>query len=315
MSRARDELRSARLLLDDALVSEAALASAPVRITLGSRPVPSGLMRRLQARKLRSGRLGYLTDTVPALMEARRAVLGDAAAGPPRALVWTGQFPAAGDDPGRGAERLLRAHEPLTAAGLPHLLAVRPRASDGRPLEQPEIDALVELRRAGTEFALAGLDGRPRGDRGELEDLPAAEIGERLERAAGELAEATAIRPAVLAPVAERLGWRDWHALAEAHDVVLGGPAAVGTFGYHHTPLWRGDAVWMPAYPPFHGPATSALDGLRELDRRGAAIWTPVALRWEHEEPPALADFAREAAGWAASWPDFLAAVARSAAA
>src|SRR5690606_34586260 len=109
--------------------------------------------------------------------------------------------------------------------------------------------------------------------------------------------------------------WRQWETLSTRYDVVCGGEASVAGFGFHDTPLWRGQAVWMPAYAPFDGPADGALAGARRLAEAGASVWVPVVLHAVDEAQAgweAVRRFAREAAKWAVPWEDFLDAVRAS---
>jgi hypothetical protein len=264
-------------------------------------------------------------------MAARRAVLGPAAEGPPRLLVRVDAFPhpLAWDEPERrGTEAFRRAHAILAEAGMPYLLSVRPRVarrpldprgSEHRALAGDELELLADLRRDGVAFAAQGLDHRTRRraarHRSELAGLSKTALGEHLDLIEGELREA-AIAPAVFAAPFDRFDWRQWQTLAARYDVVSGGGGpSVGGLGFHDTPLWRGDAVWAPAYPPFYADAGTALGGARRLADAGAAVWVPVVLRWDHEADAgwtALERFAREAAGWASDWETFLAAVRMS---
>lgn len=282
-----DERRSRRLLfareLEDGTVREGDLARAPVRAAVFGRRVPSRISRAYQQRLMRRGRLSYLGETLPAVAAARRAVLGDAAAPePPRLLVRLGPFPGAD-----GA-----ALRELAEGGLPYLLAV----DAARPLTDPELEALAELRRAGVVFALHGPAG-------ELAGRSVDALNEALAALEERLADHAAIRPDVLvAP--DRLNLRVWKPLAERYSVIAAGPGAVSHMGYHGTPLWRGEAVWMPAYPPFHGDPAGAAAAARALDGAAAGAWVPAAV----DAGPA----ARELAPFAARWEDFLEAVRRS---
>jgi hypothetical protein len=53
--------------------------------------------------------------------------------------------------------------------------------------------------------------------------------------------------------------------------------------GFHAGPSWRGNAVWLPSYPPLHGPAADVLPAVRELLAAQTSLWIPVTLRWDHE--------------------------------
>jgi hypothetical protein len=330
----RDSERSRRLLfapeLADGTVRPADLARSEVRDATLSRRVPAGLTRAYQRRLMRRGGLGFEEATVSRAMAARRAVLGERAEGPPRLLVRVDTFPhpLAWDEPERrGTEAFRRARAILAEAGLPYLLSVRPRVarrpldpreSADRQLTDDELEELADLRRDGVAFAAHGLDHRTRHRsprrRSELGGLSKGALTERLDRIEAELAEA-AIRPEVFAAPFDRFDWRQWEALAARYDVVSGGDPSVARVGYHDTPLWRGDAVWAPAYPPFYGSAADALAGARRLADAGAGVWVPVVLHWDREADAGWRDlerFAREAARWAVDWETFLAAVRAS---
>lgn len=329
-----DTDRSRRLLfapeLTDGSIRPADLARAPVREAVRSRRIPAAPSRAYQRSLMGRGRLSYESETVRRAMAARRTVLGERASGPPRLLVRLDAFPhpLAFDDPRRyGTERFRAVHALLAEAGLRYLLPVTPRVSrrpldprdrGHRRLDDAELELLTELRRDGVTFAAHGLDhrtrrGRPR-RRSELSGRSKAALGERLDLAAAELAEA-AIRPDILVPPFDRFDFGQWETLAARYAVIGGGPHSVGRLGYHDTPLFRGAAVWAPAYPPLHGAAAEALAGVRRLVEQGAALWVPVALDWGRESDAGLADLgrlAREAARWSMDWEDFLTAVRAS---
>ena len=329
-----DERRSRRLLfapeLESGRVRAPELARAEVRAALATRRVPSLPSRALQRVLMHRGSLTYEGTTVESLMAARRAVLGDDAAGPPRLLIRVDEFPhyRAWDEPRRyGTDAFRRFHSILTEAGVPYLLAVParvshepldPRGRESRPIDDHEASELADLRRDGVEFALHGLDHRTRRRsaraRTELGRRSLTELDERLGQAEEQLAR-VAVRPEVLVPPFNRFDWRQWPVLAKRYSVVAGGPESVGRFGWHDTPLWRGDAVWMPAYPPLYGRAEDAAGAVGRLAGRGAALWVPVVLHWGWEADSGwegLERFARAAAPYAAPWRSFLDPVAAS---
>ena len=190
-----------------------------------------------------------------------------------------------------------------------------PRGQDWRPLDDGELEQLAELRRDGVAFGAGGLDHRTRRGaarrRSELAGLRNEALAERLDLAAEELA-AAAIRPDVLVPPWGRFGWRQWPELAKRYSVIGGRRESVGTFGYHDGPLWRGEAVWMPAYSPLHGTAAEVLAAVRRLEELGAALWVPVVLDWGRETDAGLDDLAELAGRMAplsTDWEVFLDAV------
>lgn len=326
-----DERRSARLLFAPerlaGRIDDGALERPDVRAALSSRRVPSAPGRLVQRLLVGRGALGYERSTVGALSGARRAVLGEAAAGPPRPLIRVDEFPhSQGFDArdGHGPELLRRLHATLTEADVPYLLAVSPRVArdyldprqtESRPLSDAELELLAEVRRDGVTFALHGLDHRPRRTdprrRAEWEGYSAGELEQRLGLALEELA-AAAIHPRVLVPPFNRFDPHRWDVLARHFDVVCGGPESIARMGYHHTPLFRGDAVYLPAYAPLYGRGAEVAAALARLREQRAALWTPIALHtgWEARDGGAgLRALAREASGLDGSWSGFLDAV------
>jgi hypothetical protein len=329
----RDSQRSRRLLfspeLADGVLRPSQLARAEVRAAVPSRRVPSALSRRYQRSLMARGALRVEGETIARAMAARRAVLGDAADGPPRLLVRAGSFPhpLSDEDPARyGTERFRRFHATLADAGMRYLVAVAPRvaqrpldprASGDRPLRDDELELLTDLRRDGVAFAAGGLDHRTRkraaAKRTELGGLSRRALDERLEQADAELA-AIALRPEVLVPPYDRFAWHQWDALAARYAVVAAGRGSLDSMGFHDAPLWRGDAVFLPTYAPFDGPAADVLAAVRGLAERGAALWTGVVVDWPTEAGGEdLARLATQVAAWSSDWEAFLAAVRLSA--
>jgi hypothetical protein len=332
----RDEIRTAGLLFGEelalGLVEPEALRIPAVLRTVRSHTVPSPLSRRFQERQLRRGRLSWQRHSLEPRMAARRAVLGDAALGRPKLLIRVDAFPhvTALDDPGRHPVADAAAfHAIMRDAGVPYLMSVTPRVPR-RPLEPQldewrehtgeERDLLAELRRDGVSFGVHGLDHRTRSANprryGEFGGGKRKETEERLDTALAVLRD-EALHADVFVPPYERFGAACWEAFAERFDVVCGGPPSVGTMGFHQTPSWRGDAVWMPAYAPLHGSPAEVLPAVRELVERQTSLWIPVALHWDQ----ALADGGhalRElcavlaADELARSWEDFLLAAGAS---
>jgi hypothetical protein len=209
-----DERRTAHLLFDAELASgtlvAADLDTPDVREAVARKRVPSRPARALQRRLLKHGRLSWREHVAEPAMAARRALLGEAAAGPPRALV-----------------------------------------------------------------RIAGAPVHPR-------------VG--------------------VAPAALERG--DYAALAERHDVVCAGPDVVSAMGFHPSPQWRGDAVWLPAYPPLAGTAAEVLAALEELERDGISLWVPAVVL--DVEESALSRLAAGTGSVAREWDRFLAAIDRA---
>ena len=329
MSRAADERRSAALLLGRA--SGDAAASPEVAAAVRSRGVPPAPVRILQRLAMKRGRLGYEDDVLEPMARARRAAQGTAGEGPPRALVRVDEFPRAGahDAPDTVAE-MMRFHEILRRAGVPYLIAITPRVARdyldpagaaSRPLRDDEVEALAALRADGVEFALHGLDHRTRRSEprrhSELCGLDPAALASLLDEGLETLAEAGVEAP-VFVPPFNRFDARQYPALADRFDVVCGGPETVALLGFHGTPLWRGEAVYLPAYPPLYDRSGPLLGALRRLAGRRPGVWLPLALHlpWEADDgwrdlealAPALAEVA-------VPWGEFLDEVAASRAA
>jgi hypothetical protein len=326
-----DERRSARLLFADELargeLQPAALKRREVRRAVRSRRVPPRPLRLAEALALKRGLLGYERNVLGRLATARRAALGDRGAGPPRLLVRMDEFPhaRARDLPERyGTDAFLRFHEIMRSAGVPYLLAVVPRPShsyldpradgDG-PLTADERAALARACRDGVEPALHGLTHRTREAtarrHSELAGLDAARLGDLLDRGMAELAEAS-LEPRVFVPPFNRFERHQYPVLAERFDIVCGGPESVAQFGFHATPMWRGDAVYLPTYPPLYGTAEAIEPALRRVLAAQPGTWVPVTLHlgWEVDRGwTALERLAQTMARHALPWSELLGAL------
>ncbi|MGD9695155.1 MAG: DUF2334 domain-containing protein [Thermoleophilia bacterium] len=319
----RDELRSAALLLgagaDPALLREAAASPA-----LRSRRVPPLAGRIRQRMAMRHGHLGYLADCAEPMAVTRRMVLGDDADGPPRVIVRVDEFPTAGAYAGPGTvEDLAVFHEILRVAGVPYLMAVTPRVArdyldpagrESRDLRDDEIDALRRIADGGTTMALHGLDHRTVDPRprhhSELTGRAAADLDLLLERGQAILRD-LGIETPVFVPPFNRFDAEQYDVLARRFEVVCGGPESVMLLGFHGTPLWRGDAVYLPSYVPLYGRASVVQRGVADLVARRAAVWAPVTLHlsWEAEDGwDPLRRLADAIAPFSASWDEFIAA-------
>ncbi len=318
----QDTARNARLILGGTRP-----ASRRVRRVLRSRPVPPFPVRVAQRVAMKAGVLDHERGVVRRRVAARREALGDEALRPPRFLIRVDEFPhyLAGDEPDRfGLESSKRFHSVLASAGTPYLMAVvprvthrplDPRATGSRPLEPDEIAFLGEMGQAGVELGLHGYDHRTRYDsprrHSELCGLSRAEVEERIDRALEELAPA-GVRPRVFVPPFNRFDAAHWEPLSERFDVICGGPETVPLLGYHAGPQWRGDAVYLPCYPPLYASAAECLPVVRDLIERQVGLWLPIVLHpgWEIADGHSGLDaLAREIQPYAASWRDFLAAL------
>lgn len=327
-----DELRSARLLLGAGAQGSEILSSPAVRSAVRSRPYPPAPARLLQRVQRKLGTLEYERAVVDPLDAARHAVLGPAAAAPPRFLVRVDEFPhyLAWDEPSkRGTERYRRFHTIMADAGVPYLIAVLPRVSHApldpqetrwRALEDDERALLEELPGEGVAFALHGLDHRTRfaspRRHSELCGLDLAATESLLDQGLAELAP-LGIVPQVFVPPYNRFDAQQYDLLARRFQVVCGGPESVGLLGFQRTPLWRGQAVYLPAYHPLYGHAREVLAAAHRLIERQAGLWAPIVLHWsweDDEEWVALERLLELISPYTAHWQDFLDALAASAA-
>jgi Uncharacterized protein conserved in bacteria (DUF2334) len=332
-ARISDRHRSARLLFAEELraghLDESYLDRAEVSAAVATRPVPPGPVRKLQRLAMKRGARHFEQGNLAPLAAAREAVLGEAAAGPPRFLVRVDEFPLAGafDVSDRHLEDLDRFHAIMGEAGIPYLMAVScgvardyldPSATDSRPLSDGELAALGRLRDDGVAFAQHGFDHRTRDarprHRSELVGLSPASLRELLDTGAERLAGA-GIATSAFVPPFNRFEAGQYDVLAQRFEIVCGGPESVALFGYHRTPLWRGEAVYMPAYEPFYGRAAPVLEAVERAVAAQAALWIPVVLHLSWEADSDWADLKRLAhrlAGHARPW-DELARTARPA--
>jgi peptidoglycan/xylan/chitin deacetylase (PgdA/CDA1 family) len=325
----RDAERSAALLLGaDAGPGRLDAVAAAVR----SRRVPPRPARFAQRVAAKMGRLDYERAVAEPLQAARRRALGDAAAAPPRFLIRVDEFPhyLAWDEPDRyGTTAFLRFHELMVAAGVPYLIAALPRLSRApldpsrhqwRALADDEAACLMALGADGVAYGLHGLDHRTRFDsprrHSELCGLADAELEERLGAAMTSLA-ALQIRPRVFVPPFNRFDAGQYAALASRFDVVCGGPESIALLGFHRTPLWRGEAVYLPSYAPLYGTAATVEPVARRLIDAEAGLWAPIVLHWGWEAGDGYArlrSLLRTIGPHTAHWEEFLSAVAASAA-
>lgn len=329
-----EELRSARLLLGPDAVAGSldadALRSRAVRSAIRSRRLPSQPIRFMQRVQRKLGGLDYERVVAEPLDAARRAVLADAAAGAPRFLVRVDEYPhyLAWDDPaGYGSERFRRFHRMLADAGVPYLIAVMPRVSHApldpeesrwRPLDAEEREVLGALPDDGVSFGLHGLDHRTRfaspRRHSELCGLDRTATEALIDAGLAELAP-LGIAPEVFVPPYNRFDAEQYDVLARRFAVVCGGPESIGLLGFQRTPVWRGDAVYLPSYHPLYGHAREILPAARRLIDARVALWAPIVLHWGWEADADWAELERLLAvigGYAADWQDFLAAVRAS---
>lgn len=276
--------------------------------------------RLLQALALKRGWMKW---------DGRLAPVGEAA-GPPRVLLRVDEFPHARafDSGGRfGTEAFRRFHAVLAEAGVPYLLAITPRVSrdyldpeveEWRPLDDAEVETMRELAAEGVVFGLHGLDHRTRHDsprrHSELCGLSPTATEERIDAARQSFADLGLQTPVFVAPF-NRFDAAQYDILARRFEVVCGGPESVRLLGFGVAPTWRGEAVYLPSYPPLYGHAGEVAAGVARMSDLGAAVWAPATLHWGWEiedDFAALRRLCRTLDGNAAHWRDFLAAVESS---
>jgi hypothetical protein len=268
-------------------------------------------------------RLGYESHWLTPLQAARRDALGKAAEGPPKFLVRVDEFPYSTgyDDPRFGYDASARFHAVLAEAGVAYLLAVvsqwthaplRPDADGGRRLDDRDRELIEQMRDDGVAFAQHGTTHRTRFSsprrRSELSGLDHRTLAMLLAAGRRRL-EDVGISPRVLVPPFNRFDAGQWGVLASRYDVITGGPETVLTMGFHGGPQWRGDAVYLPCYPPLYERADVVLRAVERMIERQPGTWVPVVLHtgWEvGDDFAGLARLARRIAPYAASWHDFL---------
>lgn len=330
-----DALRGARLLFDAELaagtVSAEAVAVPAVLDAVRARPVPPAPSRWMQDALRKLGRLDHERAVDAPLVAARRAVLGERAAAPPRFLVRVDEFPhyKAWDEPERfGSAGFERFHELLQAAGVPYLVAALPRLSsaplDPQRDESRELtdDEAALLRRvagaAGVAIALHGRDHRTRfaspRRHSELCGLDAPATAALLDAGLGEL-ERHGVYPDVFIAPYNRFDAAQWAALAARFAIVGGGPESIRRIGFQRAPVWREGAVYLPSYAPFYGHARDVLPAAERAIEHQTGLWTPIVLHWGWEADAGWKDLealCARIAPFAADWTDFRDAVERS---
>lgn len=325
----RDEARSEALLLWPQAPPEPGAGGARPRPFRGA-GLPSLPRRYLQAIAWKRGKIEWGSDVVAPLTAARQAALGAEAAGPPRVLLRVDEFPHAqafDSGPGFTTERFRRFHAVLAEAGIPYLLAITPNLSrdyldpgvtESRPLRDAEIECLQGLAADGVVFALHGADHRTRHENprrhSEFCGLSPGAAAERID-AARAVFDDLGLPTPVFVPPFNRFDAAQYELLAERFEVVCAGPESIRLLGFAPTPVWRGDAVYLPSYAPLYEHAAVVRAEVERLAALETAIWAPATLHWGWElkdDFAALAQLAAALRGRAAGWDRFLTAVAES---
>ena len=329
-----DELRSAALLFDpelrDGTVALEALDGRRCAARSRAADCPCGRRRRIEQIAVRR-RLGtFEDDSVELMAAARRAVLGDGAAGPPRLLVRVDEFPNYDtlEDPTHRVEGFRRFQSIMSAAGVPYLIAVQPAvaeapldpdATGGRGLDDAEREVLAELvADADVAFALHGYDHRTRFDdprkRSELEGMSPEELdgvpGPRPRAARRLRHRAAGVRAAVqhvlLRPVRdarEPLRRRVRRPGDRRPGRLPPHPAVVGRRGVH------------AVLPPHYSRGSGLPGPLEQLAAAQPGMFVPITMHWGWEADDGWDDLERAAellAPLAVRWEEFLAAADRS---
>ncbi len=275
---------------------------------------------------MKAGRLRYGDAWLHPLQAARREALGAEAEGPPRFLVRVDEFPyySGFDHPRFGFEASERFHAVMAEERVPHLMSVvtrwthdplNPRGSGGRALDDRDRALLDRMRADGVVFAQHGCSHRTRyaspRRHSELSGLSDEALGALLDRGRQNL-DAVGVQPRILVPPFNRFGGGQWPVLSSRYDVVTGGPESVAQIGFHGGPQWRGDAVYLPCYPPLYDRAAAVQQAVEVLIDARVGTWIPIVLHsgWETADGfAALRRLAHRIAPFAASWEDFLADV------
>jgi len=281
-----------------------------------------------QALAVKAGRLDWERSALEPLLRFRRDALGADAAGRPRVLVRVDEFPhARAHDPDGifGTEAFRRFHAVLAEFEIPYLLAITPNVSrdyldpavsERRPLDPGEIATLTSLQSDRVVFGLHGADHRTRHanprHHSELCGLSSEEAAPRIDGARA-VFDGLGLATPVFVPPFNRFDAGQYPLLAERFEVVCGGPESVRLLGWQPTPVWQGEAVYLPSYAPLYGTSDEAARGIERLLELEAAVWAPVTLHWGWEledDFDSLRRLCRLLQGIAADWTDFLAAVA-----
>jgi peptidoglycan/xylan/chitin deacetylase (PgdA/CDA1 family) len=330
-----DAARGARLLFDAELaagtVSADDVTVPAVLDAIRARPVPPAPLRWTQDVMRKLGRYDHAKAVDEPLVAARKAVLGDRAAAPPRFLVRVDEFPhyKAWDEPARfGSAGFERFHELLQSAGVPYLVAVLPRVSRApldphgtasRALTDEEATLLRRVAgSAGVAIALHGRDHRTRDAsprrHSELCGLDAQATATLLDDGLAEL-DRHGVYPDVFVAPYNRFDAVQWALLTQRFAIVGGGPESIRQIGFQRAPVWRGDAVYLPSYAPYYGRARGVLPAVERAIEQQTGLWTPLVLHWGWEADAGWHELERLCAAIApftAEWTDFRDAVERS---
>jgi hypothetical protein len=299
----------------------------------GDPSLPAAPTRLYQWLAARRGKLGWEQSIATPQERARTEALGGAAAGPPKVLIRVDEFPHARsfDDAGKfGHDAYMRFHEVLAEAEVPYLIAVSPRVSEDyldpavetdRSLTTGEERRLGELREDPlVSFALHGLNHRTRyaspRRRSEFCGLSDAAAAARIDQGIATLGK-LGIEVPVFVPPFNRFDHGQYALLADRFEIVCSGPETIRLLGFQPTPMWWGDALYLPSYAPLYGKAKETQPEVERLRDRRAALWAPLTLHWGWELEEDFASLRRlcrllAQEGLAADWRDLRDAAAEA---
>ena len=324
--------RTARLVLDAELeagrLDVGEVESLPV--LRATRPFrrPSAPRRYGQRFAMKAGLIDGVQATIGRSLSIRRAAIGEAGDARPRFLLRLDEYPTSSARRQFDLSHAERLHDVLAEAGVPYLLSVVPRLARGyldpkargeRSLEDGEVAFLSRVRHEGVALAQHGTTHRTRHTlarrHSELSGLGESELRELLASGREELAAAGIEVRAFVAPF-NRFDFHHWSILAESYEVITGGPESIPMLGLQPSPVWHGEAVYLPSYSPLYAHSRRMSEAVDQIVRSQAGTWVPIVLHtgWEFDDELAsLRRLARQLSGFACRWDDFFDAVHRSA--
>ena len=103
--------------------------------------------------------------------------------------------------------------------------------------------------------------------------------------------------------------------LASHYRIVAGGPESIRLVGLHPSPVWIGDAVYVPSYRPLYGDAKTIHAAVDKVIAAAPGCWISIVLHmsWEIADGlRALARLLERIAPMTVPWSEFVAAIQRS---
>lgn len=327
--------RTVRLHLDrelqKGLINDALATSEDVLQALPSSALPSTAARAIQRIAFKLGSRSSSAAMLGTGTAVRRVALGTADDAPPRILVRVDEFPCATRLEARkgryGPVPAGRFHELMLAYGIPYLMGIVPRLVD-QPLDprgtdlggflDGEREFVERLRDDGVALAQHGTTHRSRYDsprrRSEYCGLSPEQLAESLDQGRALLDE-LAIAADILIPPFNRFDADQWPVLASRYRVVAGGPESIRLVGLVSSPIWVGEAVYVPSYRPLYGDAATILAAMDKVIAEAPGCWITIALHmsWEIANGlQALGRLLERVASLVVPWSHFLEAVERS---